>query len=155
VLSLFPPESFDAQSNFAPVCAETDPLKLGNALRAELVRARKNLSEGMRDWALLGWYELPAVALVRARCCPSAQPLDIPALPACPPMAEVLGELVGAAGKTHELTDKSLQAALTAYTNEVYCLVRYGHARRFGRTEGPEGGQDTTFLRFLRRFVKA
>ncbi len=156
MLPTFPADSFDASTDFAFLCTEADPAKLAAAVRAELVRSHHNLSDGMKEWALLGWYELPAVALVRSRCCPaSAPPLALPDTGACPPITQVLGTLATAAAATSDPSDKALQKAVDGYTTDVYCAVRSGFAHRFGRRDKPEGGEDTTFAKFLARFVKA
>jgi hypothetical protein len=154
VLPTFPPESFDPSTDFGFLCAEADPAKLGAAIRTELVRTHRNMSDGMREWALLGWYELPAVALLRARCCPSAPPLALPDARGCSPVADVLGAIASAAAAAEGPADKALQKAVDGYTSETYCAVRSGIAHRFGRRDKPEGGEDTTFARFLARFVK-
>jgi hypothetical protein len=109
----------------------------------------------MREWALLGWYELAAVSLLRARCCPSARPFEWPEARACKPMAEALAPLDRAALAAPDPSDKALKDAVDAYTHEVYCIARSGVAHRFGRRDKPEGGEDTAFSRFVAGFVKA
>jgi eukaryotic-like serine/threonine-protein kinase len=155
VTASFSADSFDSSTSFSFLCSETDAPKLAPAVRAELVRARKNITDGMRDWALLGWYDLPAVVALRTRCCPSAKPLHLPEMALCTPVAGVLDAITSAAEKAADPTDRTLLAAVTAYTNDVYCIVRSGMGFRFGHRDNPEGGQDTTFLRFLGRFIKA
>jgi hypothetical protein len=155
VAPVFPSESFDSTSDFSFLCSENDTSKARQAFRTELVRVGHNLSDGMREWALLGWYELPTVAMIRARCCPAAAPLELPETRSCTPMADILSGLATAAQAATDPADKTLQKAVDAYTSEVYCVVRSGIAHRFGRRDKPEGGEDTTFQRFLARFVKA
>jgi hypothetical protein len=75
---LFPAGSFDGSADLSFVCTEGDPIKGGTAVRVELVRTRRNLSEGMKEWALLGWYEMAAFTVIQARCCPA---LPRPKLP--------------------------------------------------------------------------
>ncbi len=156
VKPLFPAESFDAASDFAFVCAEVDPIKGGAGIRTQLVRARKNMSDGMKEWALLGWYELAAFSVLRAHCCPSAPPLQLPELPrGCTPVPEALGAIAAAAAATTDPDDKALKKAVDAYTDDVHCINRAGIAARFGRVGNPQGGEDTTFTRFLGRVVAA
>src|SRR5262249_38317751 len=147
VVPLFPADSFDASTDFSFLCAETDPFKGGTAVRTELVRARRNISEGMREWALLGWYETAAFSVIRSRWCPSAPPLQLPEVRGCTPMPEVLGQLAAAAGSTSDPADKALKKAVDAFTDDVHCIVRSGNAARFGRVGNPRGGEDTTFTR--------
>jgi hypothetical protein len=155
VAPAFASESFDAATDFSFVCGETDPLKIGNQIRTELVRARHGVEGGMKDWALLGWHELAAVALIRGRCCPGAKPLALAEAPSCAPVATVLDSLTSAARAATDPKDATLAAAGSAYTTEVYCLVRSNVGHRFGHPQPPDGGEDTTFQRFLDRFVRA
>jgi hypothetical protein len=153
-VSLFPRDSFDRSPDFSALCSETDPLKASGVIKKELVRARHTISDGMREWALLGWYELPTASLVRSRCCPSPAPFEYPETKSCKPMAEVLAPLDRAAASTSDPADKAVRDAVDAYTHEVYCIVRSGIAHRFGRKDKPEGGEGTAFMQFLGRFLK-
>jgi eukaryotic-like serine/threonine-protein kinase len=154
IVSLFPPDSFDHATDFSALCSETDPFKTGAGIRRELVRGHRTVSDGMREWALLGWYEIPAASLVRSRCCPSPEPLEFPETKACKPMAEVLAPLDHATAATSDPADQTLRDAVDAYTRDVYCIVRSGIAHRFGRKDKPEGGEITAFTHFLGRFLK-
>jgi hypothetical protein len=116
---------------------------------------RNNISDGMREWALLGWYETAAFAVVRGRCCPGAAPLKLPETGACTPLPEVLAGISTAAAATTDPADKALKKAVDAYTSDVHCIVRSGIAARFGRVGNPQGGEDTTFMRFLGQVVAA
>jgi hypothetical protein len=155
VVPVFPPESFDASSDFSFVCEEADPIKGASAIRTQLVRSHRNISDGMKEWALLGWYEVPAFAVVRARCCPGAPALKLPETPGCSPVAELLGGITAATAATTDPADKALKKAVDAYTSNLYCIVRSGVAARFGRVGNPQGGEDTTFMRFLGQVVAA
>jgi hypothetical protein len=154
-MPLFPPDSFDNATDFSALCSETDPLKMSAMIRKELVRSRHPVSDGMREWAMLGWYEVPADSLVRSRCCPSSKPFEFPETRTCKPMAEVLAPLDRAAAAASDPGDQALRDAVDAYTREVYCIVRSGFAHRFGRKDKPEGGEITAFTHFLGRALKA
>ena len=156
VKRVFPGDSLDSAPDFSFVCADADPIKGAAAVRAQLVSAHKNMSEGMREWALLGWYELAAFSVLRAHCCPSASPLQPPEVPrGCTPVSDALGVIATAAAGTSDPGDASLKKAVDAYTDDIHCIVRAGIAARFGRVGNPQGGEDTTFLRFLGRVVAA
>jgi hypothetical protein len=154
IVPIFPADSFDRATDFSELCSETDPLKISSGIRKELVRGHHTVSDGMREWALLGWYEIPAVSLVRSRCCPSPHPLEFPDTKACKPMPEILASLDRVASATSDPADQTLRDAVDAYTREIYCVVRSGIAHRFGRKDKPEGGEITAFMHFLGRFVK-
>lgn len=134
------------------MCTITDPRKGGGAVRTEVVRAgaRKRVSDGMREWAVLGWYEMAAFAIMRSSCCPSAAPLDIPiAIPTCDietPLLELATLASSAAAE-----DAKVTAALDAYTNAVRCVARAGGSDGFGQKGGPQGGESGTFEKTLKR----
>jgi hypothetical protein len=109
----------------------------------------------MKEWALLGWYELAAFSVIRARCCPSPPPLQLPEVRGCTPVPDLLAGISAAAAATTDPADKALKKAVDAYTSNVYCIVRSGIAARFGRVGNPQGGEDTTFMRFLGQVVAA
>ena len=150
---LFPPDTFmELPPSLGFVCTITDPRKGGGAVRTEVVRAgaRKRVSDGMREWAVLGWYEMAAFAIMRSSCCPSAAPLDIPiAIPTCDietPLLELATLASSAAAE-----DAKVTAALDAYTNAVRCVARAGGSDGFGQKGGPQGGESGTFEKTLKR----
>jgi hypothetical protein len=154
VIPLFPPESFDVATDFSFVCSETDPIKGGAAIRTQLVRAHHNVSEAMKEWALLGWYEMAAFAVIQARCCPSPAPLKLPEVHGCPSLSEALTAIGAAARAASDPADKGLKKAVDTYTNDIHCVVRIGMASRFAHMGNPQGGEDTTFTHLLGRMAK-
>src|SRR5262249_44050408 len=123
VKKLFPEGTFEEPLDLTSLCAETDPFKGVADIKVELVRPRRATSDGMKEWALLGWYEVPAIAIIRARCCASAPPLVLPEVPRwCTPMGDALGQLEAAALAATDPADKDLRKAVDAYTNNIYCV---------------------------------
>src|SRR5262249_21090343 len=120
VLPLFPPESFDAATDFSFICSETDPIKGGASIRMQLVRAHHNVSEAMKEWALLGWYEMASFAVLQAHCCPSVAPLKLPEVHGCPSMPDALAAIASAAGATSDPADKALKKIVETYTNDIH-----------------------------------
>ena len=146
-----------ASPDFGFVCSEADPRRGVAAIKKQVVLAgaKRNVSEGMREWALLGWYELASYSVMRARCCPGAPPLKLPAPPPpCQPLETALDELGAAALVAKTPKDKALEAAVKRYTKEVYCLVRAGGTSLFGYVGPPKGGEVTAFRKTLARAVK-
>ncbi len=152
-MPLFPADSFDSATDFSFVCAEADPAKGGAAVRTQLVRARHNVSLGMKEWALLGWYEMAAFSVIRSRCCASPPKLQVPEVGTCAPIPEILDGVAAAAKATTDPADKALRHAVDAFTTAIHCIVRSGVAARYGRVGNPQGGEDTTFMHFLSRVV--
>jgi serine/threonine-protein kinase len=156
VQSMFPPESFPASPDFAFLCTETDPLKGAAGVRAEMVRAHKNESVAMAEWALLGWYDLAAFSVMRGHCCTSPPPLKTAEVPkSCDAVPEVLSSIDKAVAQAKSPSDEGVQKAVDAYTHDIYCIVRTGLAARFGRVDKPQGGEDSAFKRFLARVIQA
>ena len=145
-----------AKTDFGFVCGETDPRRGVAAIKKQVVLggAKRSVSDGMREWALLGWYELASYAVMRARCCPGASPLTLPEPPPpCQPLEKALDQLGAAALVAKDAKDKALSAALKQYTEGVYCFVRAGGTTLFGYEGPPKGGQDTAFRKTLARVV--
>src|SRR5262249_53128453 len=97
-LPVFAPGTFDdaGPPDQGRICNELAPRHGAAALRADVVRANRGraTSEGVREWSLLGWYEMAVFSVIRARCCPSTTPLALPALPDwCVPLDAALNEL--------------------------------------------------------------
>ncbi len=155
--STFAAGSFDPASPpaFASMCAETDPRRGAESARTALVIAgtHRPVSDGMREWAMLGWYEMAAFAVMRARCCPGAAPLVLPKpLGACAPLDDALNALGAAAARRAD--QATLDEALGAFTKSVSCVVRSGGANLFGAYPTPRGGEDTTFRKTLARAAR-
>ncbi len=156
VASLFAPETFDAAdgTKLSAVCDETDPRKGSVTLKAEAIRAGssgsvKKVSDGMREWAILGWYEMAAFSVIRARCCPAAAPITLPTPEGCEPLDKVLTELGAAASTAGD--DAAARDVLARYTKAAHCVARSGAATRYGRGDRIEGGEETAFLKTLDR----
>jgi hypothetical protein len=143
--------------DFSFVCGQTDPRRGAEGLKKQVVlaAAKRSVSDGMREWALLGWYELSSYAVMRARCCPGAPPLKLPPAPSpCHPVDKVLDDLGAAALAAQGPKDKDLHKAVKRYTDEVYCLVRAGGTSLFGHVGPPRGGEETAFRKTLVRVTR-
>jgi hypothetical protein len=152
---LFPPDTFAQPPTLDFVCTERDPYKGGVALRVKVIRAggaAGDVTEGMREWSMLGWYEMAAFAVGRALCCPNAQTLkSIHRIDTCP-LTDRLAAL-GAAALGSD--DAAVRAALKDYAAVLRCLVAAGTASTFGQPGPPDPGSVTTFRKTLDRMRKA
>ena len=131
--------------DFGFVCEQTNPLKASGKIKSALVRNGKGLvTDAMRQWAGLGWYEMAAFAILRADCCPAGEPLAYNFVLACP-LDEAINELDGAvrSGKR-----EPIDAAIKRYSKEARCLDQFGQSRNMGR-DGPPGSG----IAALRRLV--
>ncbi|MEQ9325580.1 MAG: hypothetical protein RIF41_40820 [Polyangiaceae bacterium] len=133
--------------DYAFVCRQTNPLKASGKIKSALVRDGKGLvTDAMRQWAGLGWYEMAAFAILRASCCPAGEPLAYNFVLACP-LDEAINEL-DAAVRTGKR--EAIDAAIKRYSKEARCLDQFGQARNMGR-DGPPGSG----IAALRRLVDA
>jgi eukaryotic-like serine/threonine-protein kinase len=158
MLPLFASSSIDAAAaaRLSFVCSETNPLKGAAAVRAHLVKAAKNrgVSDATKEWAVLGWYEMAAFTVIRAQCCPSPPPLELPKEPgSCTPLAKALNELGDAVAATTGPGDRALEKSVKRFARSIQCTVRVGAASRYGRRGKPDGGEQTGFKKTLARVI--
>ncbi|AKT36215.1 hypothetical protein [Chondromyces crocatus] len=158
MMPLFPDGTFVSRRppDFAFVCGETDPRRGAALVKKQVVLGAEGsaVSDGMREWALLGWYELATFAALRARCCPGAEPLTLPATPPpCGSLDDALNALGTAAAAATSPDDPALSQAQKAFSESVHCLVRAGGGSLFGHKNQPQGGQDTSFKKTLARLA--
>jgi hypothetical protein len=100
-------------------------------------------TEAMKIFSRIGWYAMPAFAVVRAGCCPDAKPLAL-SEEHCG-MSAALTE-VGAAAVAAE----DIEAPLKKYTESIHCELNRGGAKMLRRAERPVGGEDTAFLELIK-----
>jgi hypothetical protein len=157
VRSLLPPDAFvqDAKPDLGFVCTQTNPRKGSSALKKRIVIGgnRRGTTNAMREWSMLGWYEMPAFVSIRAACCPNADPVKLveSTRTRCDTFASVLDDLGRAVLQD---APEPTEEALSRYTRTIYCAFAAGTAPAFGPAQGPTGGEDTTFRKLLAR-VKA
>ena len=80
-VGLFPEDTFnDAAPDFAFVCTEPNPVSGASQLRQLVVASRgdSGVTQGMREWATMGWYGMAAFTVLRARCCEDPTSLATP-----------------------------------------------------------------------------
>jgi hypothetical protein len=154
VVTLFPPDSFDDKKrpDMAFVCTEPDPRQGAQKVHEVLVRAGmgRTVSDGMREWAVMGWYELAAFAALRGRCCPDLAPLELPPSPGtCPSLKDALDGIAKSARPG--ATDGAQKDAVAAFKKSLSCTIKSGKAKPFGAYPRPQGGEDTAFSKTLER----
>lgn len=147
VADLFPDDTFaGSKPRFDFVCAEEDPRKVADAMRVEIVlgKGRRSVTEAMKTWTELGWYQLAFVAVARERCCPDE-------------VGDMQSELGGAPCRYdaslsdlgHAVMhgdDVHLDKALGDYAAAVNCLSDAPTEDVYG-FERPAGGDEPTLFR--------
>ena len=154
LVNLFPEDSFaeGAHPKLDVVCRENDPRKGAQKIHEALVIAGmgRTVSDGMREWAVMGWYELAAYAAVRGRCCPDATPLELPPSPGtCTSMQEALNAVAKAARPGAKESEQ--QDSLNAFRKSLSCMLKSGKSKPFGSYPKPAGGEDTAFMKTVER----
>ena len=147
---LFAPHTFDkAKPDLSFVCTDPFPLRGVTRVQSQVALGRwgkGGMSEGMREWAALGWYQIAAYAVFRGRCCDSAPAYEWTFDLNCP-LATTLYELERVA----KLKDTAaMRAAMAEFDVQASCLTRLGQAPLFGQTSLPSAGSGP-FDRMARR----
>ena len=121
------------------VCEEEDPHRGATELKSRIVKAGLgDVTEGMRFWAGLGWYEMAAFGVLRAHCC-VAKPAVKFRFPLACPIDEALRDLEDAAKKGDAAGSKK---ALDDYRARAICLDRAGQSGSLGQATPPGTGRE-------------
>lgn len=141
-----PPAALEA------ACQITDPRKGVELVKTEVVvgGAGRLVSDGMREWAIMGWYGMGAFAILRSTCCPSAPELRIPfKVPGCDIEAAMKDLAAAVTSKT--ATDDEVKTALEAYTKAAKCTSRAGAVDSFGQKGPIQEGELVTVQKTITR----
>jgi len=127
------------------LCSETDPRAGADKLHGIIVSAgpKAGASDAMKIFSRIGWYAMPAFAVVRAGCCPDAAPLSLPE-GHCD-MDKKLRDVGDAVVSSHDVNEP-----LKAYTESIHCELNRGGAKMLRRSDRPVGGEDTAFLELVK-----
>lgn len=98
-----------------------------------------------RSRRALGWYELPATAVIRRGCCPGAAPIKLPETPGwCEQLQDVLREFADDSEKVGDLAPKAKR-----FDKAIQCLFATGVRRPYAYKKPPDETNGTAFQRFL------
>jgi hypothetical protein len=146
VAEYLPDNAFGKTPDVEWLCGQTDPLEGGEQLRVTIVTAapKGDVTDAMKVFARIGWYQMAAFAVVRAGCCPDAAPLSLPQSQCS--MDTALREIGDAV-----VASKPVDAPLKKYTDSIHCELRQSGAKWLRRASRPQGGEDTAFLELVKR----
>jgi eukaryotic-like serine/threonine-protein kinase len=145
---LFPADAFLSTQSLGRLCTATDAYRGMLDLKTALVRAH-DVTEAMREWSKLGWYEIAAFALARAHCCPDSGALTVASRWSSCRLEETLAWLANA------LDDEAARKdALAKFEDAAQCITRGGGAPQFGQAGAPYAQPDA-FRTILERLRKA
>lgn len=124
----------DVWFDFDFVCSECDLRKSSVAMKKCVVFVGGGclVMEGMCEWVMFGWYEMPVMVVICGACCDVFVPVEFSAIEGltCDPMGCVFDELVVVVVK--DLCVLVVDEVLECYTKIVYCAFRTGSANVFG-----------------------
>jgi hypothetical protein len=150
VRSHFPDRAFQAGTEFAFVCEEGDFRELSRRLFSVVKQQPPAAGEGEPKApgaaaVGLGWYELPAAAIIRKSCCVAATAVVLP---------ETVGwceQLQSAVRRIADDSDKAGDGApgARAFDKAVTCLYVHRINRPYSFTGPPSEPQRREFQRFL------
>lgn len=149
---LMPDDAFgDTTPNLKGACTGRDAYATTLVLKSAVVAAGGNgVTEAMREWSKLGWYETAAFTAMRAHCCPDAEALTVSSHYAVCQLEEALAYV------TNAIDDEAkMKEALDDYHAAVICLTGKGWAGAFGRGGAPYGGERVHFARVMERIDDA
>ncbi|MGE0326546.1 MAG: hypothetical protein AB7S68_29720 [Polyangiaceae bacterium] len=141
----FPEGTFAAgEPNLATLCTDRDPRRLTRELhRRIVVGGQGQISAGMREWSLLSWYELAALATIQLDCCPEAK-IELPEAPVCEPLSKSL---------TRVAREKD-DASIDNLERQIACLYERQAPRPYRYVNRPDSGNKTALKQFLERARK-
>lgn len=152
VEDFFPQGTFVRKVPFDYVCANDNPRKAAVMLHQQLVKGGAGgVTEGMRMWSSLSWYELVVVAMIRDACCPGVSPLDLPEPgEPCAPMVDVISK-VSRGGCTQE----AARERALLFEESVRCLYAHDRPRPYRYQGVVRPHQRMAFEGFLQRLPPA
>ena len=161
VVAHFPQNSLPPNTDFSSVCAEGDfvvvtrdlfslatlPVE-GGATPAAAPAASAPQVQPKRQGLGLDWYELPATAIIRRTCCPSAPAVNLPDTPG--KRCEQIGQVV------QRMADNSAKAVDLApgarlFDKTAGCLVANRVPHGYPYERAPKAASRAAFQEFLSR----
>lgn len=147
VAGYLPEGAFSAPPSLGWICAESDPRAGSQRLKAAVVanRPRNQVTEAMKIFSRLEWFEMAAYAVVYSGCCTEAKPLELPPpSTGCPDMAAELGKIGKQVVAAAEPAD-----ALRAFEAAARCESAAGQAFRYQRPGPPAPDQMSAFQQLV------
>lgn len=143
VAGYLPKGAFTGAPNVSWLCKETHPARGADQLRVAVIRGAKpgEVTQAMKIFGRLGWYDMAAFATTRYGCCPDPAPLELPEPnPTCGSMSEALETLARAV-----VAAEDYEGALKGYRQTIHCEVNAGRGTRFRHAGHPQGGEEGAF----------
>jgi serine/threonine protein kinase len=163
VLGHFPGDSLPANTDFAFVCTDGDFVSAtrrlhslatppgadagAGAIPAALTTPSAALAEAKKPGLGLDWYELPATAIIRRTCCPSAPAVTMPAARArCEPLEPMVQRMADDSAKSVDLSPLA-----RGFDKAAGCLVAARLPHGYPYERAPKAASRAAFQEFLSR----
>jgi serine/threonine protein kinase len=146
VSGYLPKGTFDKAPDMSWVCEADDPRTGAEKLRVAVINGGKgNVTEAMKIFSRLGWYDMAAFAVVRAGCCENAKALSLPPPSnGCTAMEDSLRDIASAV-----VASRSYDEPLKTYTAAIHCEMNAGKGATLRHTTRPAGGEDSAFAELV------
>jgi hypothetical protein len=144
--SHLPKGTFGKTPDVEWLCGETDPRAGAEKLHAAIVAdaPKGTVTDAMKIFSRIGWYAMPAFAVVRTGCCPDAKALTLPE-----DHCSMANAMQGVGDAVEQAKD--VAEPLKKYTDSIHCELNHGGAKMLRRAERPVGGEDTAFLELVKQ----
>ncbi len=149
VAGYLPKNAFKDTPDFSWLCADTDPRDGAGKLRVALVKSSPGggVSDAMKLYSRLGWYDMAAFAVLRSGCCTDAKSLSLPD-PAkdCERVDQALDKLGHsiAASRGHE-------EELAAFARATDCEAKANRASLYRQKSAPTSAEQAAFEEFVKQ----
>ena len=147
-----PKGAFKKSPDFKWLCKETDPREGAAKLRTAVVEGAggAKVTDAMRIFSKLGWYEMAAFELVRNGCCSmEMEALKLPEPSAgCEAMAPVLTDLAKAVTAGQKV-DEPIKKTSEAFA----CEAKKNRASLYRRANAPAAHEETAFRELVKSFA--
>ena len=151
IASALPEDTFAGTfTDLTPLCAQSSIVQGARDLRLIIVRAGtgRSVTAGMKEWSLIGSFELPAFAIIQNRCCAVA-PVKVPSSPdGCPTSLETA---IRALERSELSVKKEVNKVIDDIDRAIRCIERSGAEKRFGGYAALSGGEVTPFRKLVAR----
>jgi eukaryotic-like serine/threonine-protein kinase len=132
VAGYLPKGAFVARPKLDWLCDEPDPRLGAERLRTAIVQggAQVQVTDAMKLFSRIGWYDMPAYAVLRGGCCPDAKPIELPPpVETCADMGQAIRDIA-----KNVLASQSADEPIERYGKSVDCEVRANRAYLFRHT---------------------
>lgn len=142
IAGFLPENTLSKLANLTSFCPASDLRQAMKTLRAAFANAPGGGAGMPKGWNDLGWFELAALATLRAGCCSNPPKFVWPtgSSPDCPPLGDALDSLGKAVSSTQEV-----DAAITRFKEAAHCEVTKGKPDLSRPTTEPSAGGERVF----------